>query len=265
MFGWFRKKRVDPVDGFIRHIAQHRPQWQVRSVKSNALVIRLGPSENEMEVDINPDRIRAMADGADEDSLQCKAAYAQLVAILDNALASGGPLSLDAVRARLRPRLMTDEYNQQLKRGPMPVARRMPELGFWLVCAIDSEESVSFVSEKQLTELAIDEDKLHAIALENLASQQFRDVVRSVVSENKAVNFKMLDSYDAARLLLIPNCLNEGEQIAAVIPDRDTLFMCPVPANADWNALADIAKAPFSDRLILDRPVCVSRAGFELR
>ena len=264
MFGWFRKKRVDPVDGFIRHIGQHRPQWAVMSLNPSALVLRLGPGEKDMEVDINPARIRAMVDGAAEDSLQCKAAYAQLVSILDQALASQGPLSIESIRSRLRPRLLPDAYYQQLKRGPMPVARRMPELGLWVVCAIDSEESVSFVTEKQLAELGIGEEKLHAIALENLATPQFREVVRGVIAENKAVNFKMLDSYDAARLLLIPACLEEGEQIAAVIPDRDTLFLCPVPPNADWNALAEIAKAPFGDRLILDRPVRVTKVGFEL-
>lgn len=265
MFGWFRKKNVHAVDGFIRHIAQHRPQWQVLNNKPSALELRLGPDEQDLTADINPAHIRAMVDGADEDSLQCKAAYAQLVAILDGILASNGPLSLETIRSRLRPRLMPNDYYQQLKRGPLPVARRLPELGLWQVCAIDSEESVAFVTEKQLTELGIDEDKLHAIALENLATPQFRDAVRGAISGNKAVNFKMLDSYDAARLLLIPACLEEGEQIAAVIPDRDTLFICPVPANADWNALAEIAKAPFSDRLILDRPVCVTRSGFEVR
>jgi len=79
------------------------------------------------------------------------------------------------------------------------------------------------------------------------------------------VNFKVLDTYDATRLLLVPSCLQPGEEVAAVIPDRDTLCVTRVPEDGDWSPLVELARIPSSDRLLLDRPARVTSEGFELK
>src|SRR5262249_51190113 len=100
----------------------------------------------------------------------------------------------------------------------------------------------------------------------NLAKVFSGDAVRSVFRENALVRIATLDSFDAARLLLVPEHLEDGEAIAAVIPDRDTLALLPVPQDNDWSKIAELAKMPLKpDHLLLNRPVKVTRAGFEVK
>jgi hypothetical protein len=74
---------------------------------------------------------------------------------------------------------------------------------------------------------------------------------------------KMMDSFDAARLLIVPEQLREGEELIALIPDRDTLTLVAVPKDGDWGPLRKLARVPDSEHLLLDRPVRVRRGGFE--
>jgi hypothetical protein len=71
---------------------------------------------------------------------------------------------------------------------------------------------------------------------------------------------KSMDSYDAARLLLVPDYLNPGEELAAMIPDRDTLVLIKVPQNGDWSPLVKLAKVAAGDPLYR-RPLRVTSAG----
>ena len=38
----------------------------------------------------------------------------------------------------------------------------------------------------------------------------------------------------------------------------------PTPADGDWTSLAELAKVPASDALLIDRPLRVTREGFEV-
>ena len=78
------------------------------------------------------------------------------------------------------------------------------------------------------------------------------------------------DSFDAARLLLVPEALKPGEAVQAAVPDRDLLILSPVPADGDWTRSRAAAKAAYGDSApgvpdLLDRPILVTRGGFELK
>ena len=103
---------------------------------------------------------------------------------------------------------------------------------------------------------------LHALALENLGRTFGPEPVRKTLSENSITMIKCLDSYDAARLLLLPGYLQPGEALAALVPDRDTLTILPLPGGGNWAPLAELAKSAASDHLLLDRPLRVTCDGF---
>ena len=70
-----------------------------------------------------------------------------------------------------------------------------------------------------------------------------------------------MDGFDAARLLLVPATLQPGQRLAAVISDRDTLALLPVPDK--WSSLDEIAKASIGDPLFA-KPLLVTRDGVVL-
>ena len=86
------------------------------------------------------------------------------------------------------------------------------------------------------------------------------------VVEGKTANaVKAMDSFDAARVLLVPNHLREGEAVAAAIPDRDTLFLAPLPADGDWNGMRKLARTRGgSGYHLLNQPLKITRDGFEI-
>ncbi len=260
---WWGKRRFDPVESFTTYLKGQRPHWRVLGVSEGMLEIEIADDT----LSLSAHRIAELAGREGESSPQCRAAFAQLLALLEQAVGGAPDLSREADGARLRPRLLPEDYFDELRSrardDDAPVARALPELGLWIAYVLDSEHSVQFLMRSQLAKLEMDEDELHSTALANLADERFRQVVRSVIEARQAVNFKCLDSYDASRLLLVPQYLNDGEAVAACIPDRDTLFLCPEPAADQWPALVEVARAPVSDRLILDRPVRVTRDGLE--
>lgn len=261
MLNWIRKKQeLDVVAELDRWLRANRQGWHVIGVHDRRIKLRPG---SDTEVSISLDRVRQMVRDDASDQAERDAIYAHFAQLVSEA--TGGPeiQSLERDGHRLRPRIVPPEFYQTMKRGNSPVARALPELSLWIVYAIDSPHSVSFLFESHLARLGADQDQVHKIAMSNLGTASFRGVIRELLEKRNAVNTRAGDSYDAARLLLLPEYLNEGEQLAACIPDRDTLFVCPVPRGDDWTGMAEIAKIPASDRLILDRPILVTRRGFE--
>ena len=53
-----------------------------------------------------------------------------------------------------------------------------------------------------------------------------------------------MDTYDAARVLLLPERLRADEEAAALIPDRDTCVIAPLPADGDWSELGKAREEP---------------------
>ena len=97
-------------------------------------------------------------------------------------------------------------------------------------------------------------------AAPNLARTFGRDVVRSAVGSRNINVVKSCDSFDAARLLLVPGYLEAGESVVTLIPDRDTLVLTAPPDDGDWAGLRKLAHAADGDPLWAE-PLIVTPAG----
>lgn len=173
------------------------------------------------------------------------------------------PLELDRVRERLLPMLVAQDFVATLSEHGAVPHRLIAETELSVVYVMDHESAVSYLTEQQREELAISETELYGIALDNLRERMTAEPVRSAVDGPNLVAVKTGDAYDATRLLLVQEHLNDGEEVAACVPDRDTLVLAPVPEDADWSGLEKLARSPASDRIVLDRPLRVRRHSIE--
>jgi hypothetical protein len=113
----------------------------------------------------------------------------------------------------------------------------------------------------------MDDKALHDLALENLAqtTHDLRQSICGAMTEQKSVAMKFMDSFDAARVLLLPRYLQPGEAVVALVPDIDTLTLLPMPADDQWEWVNNLAKDLSNDQLLLPRPIVVTREGFAVR
>ncbi|SRR6266571_413488 len=169
------------------------------------------------------------------------------------------PLRLDSDGRRIRPRLVSPTYLAQF---PWILHEPLANTGLEMTYVLDSKDSVRFLNAQDLQQLGLDMASLHALAISNLAPTLSRKEIRRALSGKELVTIKFMDTFDAARLLLVPEALEAGEALAAIVPDRDTLLLAPVPPDGNWAALNKLARAADGPPL-LDRALKVTRAGFE--
>ncbi len=114
-----------------------------------------------------------------------------------------------------------------------------------------------------MASLGMDETALHSRAIDNLSRLWPVEATRQAVENRGVVVTKAHDSYDAARLLLLPERLRDQEEVAAQIPDRDTLVVAPVPADGDWSRLDRLARSTAGPELFAGA-LRVSAAGIRV-
>lgn len=163
--------------------------------------------------------------------------------------------------ARLLPRLVTPGWLVGSPDGPELVAREVEGLGLYCALVFDFPESVRFVTPEDLERLGMDAAEAHARAHENFRGRLPADVVREQLRDPKVTTFHAIDSYEAARILLLPELLEPGEAVGAAIPDRDSLVLFPVESSIEMGRALAAGDGP---DVLLDRPVRVTREGFEL-
>jgi hypothetical protein len=175
-------------------------------------------------------------------------------------------LALDPARDRqkLRPRLLTDAAVASMRR--QPGAASLPAwpagvAGLSVVLVLDRPASVVYLTGEHLQALGLEADEALALAKANLAATFARDAVRTALGDRQTISvIKSCDTYDAARLLLVPDYLEAGESIAALIPDRDTLVLIAPPEDGDWDRHRTLARHAAGDPLWAE-PLLVTRDG----
>jgi hypothetical protein len=249
---------------FAAFLAEYEPDVKITAVRRNGLDFRLGEVSGTAYLnkvyaavaqlggksDTPENRRRIFQDFADE--------------LIGGTREAGQPLTRERHGDRILVRLVPAPWPAGLPTGHAVPHRPVRGLDLRTVYVLDSENSVRYLTESDLADLGLDQEGVHELALENLRARFSPDVVAGVLRERSMVAVKALDSYDAARVLLVPEYLKEGEEVAALIPDRDTLTLVAVPAEGDWGTLRELARVPASEHLLLDRPLRVTRAGFEV-
>ncbi len=171
---------------------------------------------------------------------------------------------IEVDRNRILPRIVTADFLDRAGTANEVPHRPLGHTGLFIVYVMDDENSVRFIMGPLVGRLEMEEPDLYDLALTNL--MKTFDVrhpkLRESLRQNAITTIKCMDTFDAARLLLIPRFLQPGEALAALVPDRDTLTLMPIPADGNWQPLVELAKVPASEHLLLDRPLKVTCDGF---
>jgi len=260
VYGSWKHYRTNIRNKFLAYLSQEHPELQIGEVTSDSVVVT---TEEGGEGTLFLDRLYRESSQIDIDD---EDAYRALFSHLAGTILEGqGALNVDAEKDRHRvfPRIVRDDWAEEAARqvgsDPLPSLPLGPQ-GLAVVFVLDNEHSVAYLQSEQLAELGLSPEEALDLAMENLG-QSFRpEAIRPVLDESAMSVVKSEDTYDAARLLLMPGALRDGEAIAALIPDRDTLVLAPVPDDDDWASLAKLAKNPDGDPLWTE-PLLVTSAG----
>ena len=192
------------------------------------------------------------------------AVYDTIVAAIRDGATGLASLDADAERRNVMPRLVTSAALAGL-RSQLAAGKALPSLpsgvaGLSIVFVLDREAAVAYLTSDLLAELKLTPEEALEVGRANLARTFGRDVVRSAVGSRNINVIKSCDSFDAARLLLVPAYLDEGESVVALIPDRDTLVLTTAPADGDWAGLRKLARNAAGDPL-WPEPLIVTSTG----
>jgi hypothetical protein len=252
----------------VEYLQKHAPDVRIVAVHGDRLELRLegGAAEGGTFYFARLYQMIAGLPGGttEENQAAREALYANVLKTLRD---SSGLDALDpeAERSNVMPRLLHDGGVSGLRRTMEASGQRLPVLpsgvaGLSIVLVLDREAAVAYVTEEMLAELGLSPEQALELARTNLAQRFSRDVVRQAVAGGAVNVVKSGDTFDAARLLLVPGYLEAGESLAAIVPDRDTLVLTSPPADGDWAALRRIAHAADGDPLYPE-PIVVTPAG----
>ncbi len=261
IYGHVRGRRRLFRQEFRSYLEENVDQLAIVQENRSSFIVRLGDNEGTLNLHNLMNDLFALEGDRIEDR---KAVYERYANLVTESWADE-LLSLETHRERILPQLKPRMFFDQLTEEQELVHNELPGTDLSVAYVIDSETSVRYIAETDLRDLESSAAQLHEVALANLRERFPQEVVRRAVDGKDLVAFKAMDSYDAARALIIPEYLEEGEELAVLIPDCDTLVLASVPQDGDWAALVALAGVPASDRLLLDRPLLVTRDGFEVK
>ena len=258
--GWRASVRAE----FVAYLGREAPEFEIVAARDREIDIRgPGGAEGTLRLDRLFTEVTNVPAG---DSAAREAVFAHFL----KALREGKRVeALDAARDRpsVRARIISDDFLGHLRAdgtrrtGKTLSAVPLGVAGLSVVFVLDNENSVAYLTDDLLAELNLTAAEALVLAKENLArTLDLGAVVRAVLSERSMNVLKAGDTYDAARLLLVADLLQEGEQVAVVIPDRDTLAVTSVPADGDWSGLRKLARSA-AGPVLWDKPLLVTRAG----
>jgi hypothetical protein len=173
-----------------------------------------------------------------------------------------GPLRLETHAGWIRPRLVRADDPDVL---PHALREPVPALGLALVYVLDLPDTARCLTAGDRADLGVDDAGLRRIALDALRESFPAETVAGALAGNPtAIQFN--DSFDAARLLLVPEHLETGQEVVALVPHRDMLLLFPAGILDDRDRLDEGIRALDDGHHppLLDRPVRVTRDGFEL-
>ena len=248
---------------FISYLREHAPEFEVVAERDREMEVR-GPDGSTGTLNLN--RLFEAGTSLPNDDVAARdAVFAHWVKMLRERR-SVDSLDPERDRARVMPRILPDDAVRQIRTAIGSKGKTLSALplgvdGLSVVVVLDSEASVAYLADDMLAELKLSPEEALVVAKENLAAKMdVAAVVRSVLEGNSISVGKGGASYDAARLLLVPGVLAEGQELAAAIPDRDPLVLAALPSDGDWSAMRKMARTPAGD-VLWREPLRVTRAG----
>jgi hypothetical protein len=253
---WRRTIRLE----FMEFLRQEAPEVEILTELEHELAVMVrGGGDGTLRLD------RLYREGSrlkPEDTAGRKDLFNRLLAVLRES-PDIGRLESEEDRRRILPRLVTDSFLRQIRAemsGEVLPALPLGVPGLSVVLVLDGETAVAYLSEGQLSAIGLTPEEGLELARQNLARSFESAIVRRALTDGSLNVVKAGDSFDAARLLLVPGALAPGEQVVALIPDRDTLVVTSVPKDGNWSGLRKLARAAAGEPLWTE-PLVVTADG----
>jgi hypothetical protein len=253
-----RAYRRSVVDELVEHLREHHPEITIVNrgrgiwMTDRQISVRTRTGEAIARLD---SLFAQLAGVRVSDKDRRREAIATWARAVDQASAVPDP---SKQRENLLPRLMPrEQVAADMIAGPLDGT------DLHIAYVVDMPDCVQFVTSQTLQSLAVSDDELHALALANLRKRWSPEPVRAALDKRALTVVATGDGFDAARLLLVPESLQPGEQIAAVVPDKNALALSPVPENGDWTKLISLARTiEATPPRLSSLPIRVSNTGF---
>lgn len=231
------------------------PEAVVVEERDDRIALR-SPSFGEVQVRLANLYYQCARSGAARESV-----IRQFLAGLNERAADLGPLRFDRHAHRLLPRVVPSGFLGGLP-GEAPIlSRPIGETGLAVAYVVDGPHSVAYVGRAQLADLGLTEEQLHERAMKNLEAVFSPSAVWRAAAGN-VVAVQTADSHDATRMLLVPEHLPSGGEVAVLVPDTDTLVLAPVPKDGNWKDLAGACVAGGGKPVLPGIPLVARRSGF---
>jgi hypothetical protein len=236
---------------FREYLAEKRPDLTVVQESGGSFVLRDSQGNDVGTVYLH----RIYREAPDELAARTEM-YDKLIATVSegSALEHLGPADRERVLPRIVNRRFLADLPRELPAVPLGAG------GLSVIFVLDSPNSVAYLDRDLLGKLDLDPSTALDLAKRNLDRTFGRETVRNAVDEPSLNVVKALDTYDAARLLLVQQHLEPGEAVVALIPDRDTLVLTHPPADNDWKALRKLGKSADGEPLY-GEPLVVTSEG----
>ncbi len=248
-------------DEFVEYLRAHFAQYTITEIHPESLRIdRPGLGDHQLFL---RSLFAAIEEFEGESNLEQRhevfAKFAESLSSGEKLLSMTCDDRLQNVMPRLMHRLQIEGMEKQVQIGipNIPIENTPLCVAF----VIDMPQSVAFVNHEILKELEVDIDELYKAAVEHLDDEKFGGVIRSLEPDTLGA-IKTGDSYDAARALLIPKYLSEGESLVIAVPDRDSLMLLRSHSPKRFDLMSRVAKFPGGDRLLYDQAIEVTANGF---
>jgi hypothetical protein len=192
--------------------------------------------------------------------------YEQAAQTLFPPEALSAPLSLEAHGGLIKPLLVPAEVLAEESSAGTAIHSPVPGLGLEAIYAVDIPPDKRVLTQQDAAELELEAASLHRLALENLRRDFPREMVASVIADDSGSASQIGDGFDAARLLLVPECLQPGQEVVALVPHPDMLVLLPPSILEDPEKLREgLGILECRDHPpLLNRAVRVTSGGFEL-
>ena len=261
------RKRVR--DELVEHLRLTMPGMEVTAIHPDRLELSWPgsePSGATFYLARLYERVRDLPVG---DTPEARAARTAVYEMIGAAIRDGSTgmesLDADAERANVMPRLVSDAALEAMRAQMAANGHELPSLpsgvaGLSIVFVLDRPTAVAYLTATLLADLKLTPEAALDLGRANLAPTFSRDVVRAAVGSRNVNVVKSMDTFDAARLLLVPGYLEAGESLVALIPDRDTLVLTMPPADGNWVGLRKLAHNAAGDPLC-DEPLVVTADG----
>jgi hypothetical protein len=251
-----------------KFLREKHPDFNVIGEQQGNLLVRQPDGAERVWEMVDVYTAVARLPGMGADPTARRGIYSQAVEqLLNPAPDPSQPLSLATHGGWIKPHLVTAQFCKQAvppSGAPHTAIPGLPDL--LAVYVLDVPGGPRYLSENDRGSLGIDVTEMHRLALDHLQRDFPRQMVTDVAAGGNPSAIQFQDTFNAARLLLIPEMLEGDQELIALIPHRDMLVLLPTSMRNEPEKLKQAAETlKCADHPpLLDRPVRVTRSGFEM-